>query len=265
VRVSLAGVQEKLLLTKMPDGCWGRPVDGAPSTHIIKPEVAAYPNTVENEAFCMRLAAHLGLDVAAVTTADVDGRRLLVVERYDRIVAEDGAVERIHQEDFCQATGTGPDEKYEEDGGPTLATIAGILGAVADERSVDQLLRAVAVNVLVGNGDAHAKNFSLLHDRSGSLRLAPLYDAMCTLHYGDDRLAMCIDDVRRTNRVTAKRLVNEGVRWGLPRLHCDEIIDDLLNRAGEAIEAAAAETPGVPRTIIQTVEAQLARLRGVPA
>ncbi len=119
VRISLAGVQAKLLLTRMPDTTWGRPVDGTPSTHILKPEVAAYPNTVENEAFCMRVAKHLGLRVANVETTEVAGRKLIVVERYDRLVQPDGKVERIHQEDFCQATGTKPDDKYQEDGGPS--------------------------------------------------------------------------------------------------------------------------------------------------
>jgi serine/threonine-protein kinase HipA len=96
VRISLAGVQEKLLLTWMPDGTWGRPVDGTPSAHILKPEIAAYRNTVKNEAFCMRIAQHLGLQVANVETTEVAGRKLIVVERYDRLVQPDGTVERIH-------------------------------------------------------------------------------------------------------------------------------------------------------------------------
>ena len=91
----------------MPDGTWGRPVDGTPSTHILKPEIAAYPNTVENEAFCMRVAKYLGLQVARRRDDGGGGRKLIVVERYDRAVQPDGTVERLHQEDFCQATGRG--------------------------------------------------------------------------------------------------------------------------------------------------------------
>ena len=200
VRISLAGVQEKLLLTRMPDGSWGRPVDGTPSTHILKPEIATFPDTVENEAFCMRVAQHLGLDVATVETTEIAGRKLIVVERYDRRVATDGSVERIHQEDFCQATGVAPEAKYEEDGGPSLLRIAGILQAVAAPGSLERLLQTVTVNSLIGNGDAHAKNFSLLHHVNGALTLTPLYDLMCTLYYGDDQLAMYVDNVHRTNR-----------------------------------------------------------------
>jgi len=261
VRISLAGVQEKLVLTRMPDGSWGRPVDGTPSTHILKPEIAAFPDTVANEAFCMRIAKHLGLDVANIETTSIGGRKLIVVERYDRIVDDSGSVERVHQEDFCQATSAAPETKYEEDGGPSLHRIAGIVESVAAPDSMERLLKAITVNVLVGNGDAHAKNFSLLHSASGSLTLTPLYDLMCTLHYGDDRLAMYIDNVHRTDRVTVERIVNEAVSWGMGRAGTAEIVQDLLERAPAAIAAARDETSEVPEGIVNTVERQLVQLR----
>lgn len=260
VRISLAGVQEKLLLTRMPDGRWGRPTDGTPSTHILKPEVAAYPLTVENEAFCMRVAKHLGLAVASVETTEIAGRKVIVVERYDRDVAPDGTVRRIHQEDFCQALSIAPEKKYEEDAGPSLARMAGLLATVATPGSLERLLAAVVVNVILGNGDAHAKNFSLLHHRSGALSLAPLYDLLCTLRYGDDRLAMYIDNVRRTNRVTKTRILTEATRWGIGRTAVKNTIDDLLTRAGHAIASARDETRGLPDEVVVTVRDQLARL-----
>lgn len=257
VRVSLAGVQEKLVLTRMPDGSWGRPIDGTPSTHILKPELADYPNTVENEAFCMRVAKHLGLSVAEVETTAIGGRKLIVVERYDRVVGTDGAVTRLHQEDLCQASGIPPERKYEEDGGPSLRSIAGILEAAATPDSLDTLLRALTVHVLLGNGDAHAKNYSLLHDPSGALRLAPLYDLMSTLPYGDDRLAMYVDSVQRTNRVTATRITNEAARWGMSRQRALEIVMDMVERAPSAVQSAATETPDLPDAIPEIVQAQI--------
>ena len=237
VRLSLGGVQEKLLLTKMPDGSWGRPVDGTPSTHILKPEIARFEKSVENEAFCMRFARHLGLSVAPVHVSAIGSRTLLVVERYDRIVGLDGSVERIHQEDFCQATGTSPERKYEENGGPSLRRIAALLQAASTPDELDNFLRAVTTNVLIGNGDAHAKNFSLLHHASGALTLAPQYDLLCTLLYGDDRLAMYIDDVHRTNRVTTQRIVNEAARWGLSKDRAASIVNELIGKASDAIVA----------------------------
>jgi len=260
VRISLAGVQQKLVLTRMPDGSWGRPIDGTPSTHILKPEIAAFPNTVENEAFCMRVAKHLGLDVAFVETTEIGGRNLIVVERYDRVVATNGTVWRIHQEDFCQATSVAPETKYEEDGGPSLLRIAGILRDVAAPDSLERLLQAVTVNALIGNGDAHAKNFSLLHTEDGALTLTPFYDLMCTLYYGDDRLAMYIDNIHRTNRLTGERIVNEAVRWGMSRDRATEVVVDLLEGAPAAIAASRDQTEGVPEEMVSTIEGQLAQL-----
>jgi serine/threonine-protein kinase HipA len=261
VRISLAGVQEKLLLTRMPDGRWGRPVDGTPSTHILKPEIAAYPKTVENEAFCMRIAQNLGLAVATVEITEIAKRKLIVVERFDRTVSSGGAAERIHQEDFCQAMGVPPDTKYEEDGGPSLQRIAGILQSVAAADSLERFLQAVTLNVLIGNGDAHAKNFSLLHHASGALTLTPLYDLMCTLHYGDNRLAMYIDTVQRTDRVTAKRIANEAVSWGMSRERAVSTINDILDRAPTAMSAAREQTPHLPGELYATIKDQLAQLR----
>ena len=260
VRVSLAGVQEKLVLTRMPGGGWGRPVGGAPSTHILKPEIAAFPYTVENEALCMRFARHLGLAVPRIETIEIAGRRVIVVERYDRTVAPDGSVERIHQEDLCQATGTPPEAKYEDDGGPSLARVAEIIALVARVNSLPRLLEIVTVNVLIGNGDAHAKNLSLLHERTGAMSVAPAYDLLSTLYYRDNRLAMYIDDVRRMDRVTTQRIVNEAARWGMAEAEARAVVGSLLAAAPEALAAASAETPGLPAGLASTIRAQLERL-----
>ncbi len=71
----------------------------------------------------------------------------------------------------------------------------------------------VVLHVLVGNGDAHGKNYSLLHEHSGAVRLAPLYDVMSTLYCGDERLAMYVDGVRRADRVSTDRILNGANSW----------------------------------------------------
>lgn len=261
VRISLAGLQQKLLLTRMLDGSWGQPVDGTPSTHIIKPEGIVYPDMVANEAFCMRFAKHLGVPVADVETSMVKDRKVLVVERYDRLVRDDGIVERVHQEDCCQAVGISPDKKYQEDGGPSLRRMSEIFQAAAEPGSVEMLLRATATNLLVSNGYAHAKNFSLLHNSSGTLSLAPLYDLVCTAVYGVDELAMYVDDVRLIKNVTGDRLLNEGAKWGLSRRRVGEIVSDVLARAPEARDAARDETPDLPDEVLTAIDSQLERLR----
>ena len=262
VRLSLAGVQEKLLLTRMPNGAWGRPVEGTPSTHILKPEIDRFHNTVENEAFCMRIARHLDLPVANVETMLADGRPVLVVQRYDRVIGFDGTVQRVHQEDFCQALGLPPDRKYEQDGGPTLARVARILQQVAESSSIDTLLRSLVLNVAIGNCDAHGKNYSLLHTEAGSLRLAPLYDLLSTRLYPvDDKLAMYVDSVQTADRVTSDRVVNEATRWGVSRKTAEAIVLDSLDRLPAAVTAAAEETDGIPPELVELVGRRVDRLR----
>jgi len=271
VRLSLAGVQDKLALTRMPDGRWGLPVDGAPSTHIVKPQHAVYPNTVENEAFCMRVAKHAGLPAAEVEVISVEGRNLLAVKRYDRVVAPDGVVKRLHQEDFCQALGIPPEKKYQAHGGPSLRQVARILGtAAADPDSPDALFKATTLNVLLGNADAHGKNFSLLYGEDGSLQLAPLYDLVSTLSYSernpaydalDDRLAMYVDTVQHLPRVTSPRLVAEAEGWGMPKARAAALIADLLDRLPTAIRTAADEIEGTPPKVRETLEKELGVIR----
>jgi serine/threonine-protein kinase HipA len=135
------------------------------------------------------------------------------------------------------------------------------LQAVSTPDAVERLLGAVTLNVLIGNGDAHAKNFSLLHEPTGTLQIAPLYDLMSTRYYGDDRLAMYIDDVRRTSRVTADRIVNEAVAWGISRRRAVDVVADLIERTPAAVHAAREETDGVPSEIPGIIDTQLEQLR----
>jgi len=262
VRLSLAGVQEKLLLTRMPDGTWGRPVEGTPSTHILKPEIEPFQNTVENEMFCMTVAKNLGLSVAPVQTILVDDRPVLVVERYDRVTDPDGTVHRIHQEDFCQALGLPPEKKYEQDAGPNLARIARVLQDFAEPSAPETLLRVLTLNVALGNCDAHGKNFSLLHTLTGALRLAPLYDLLSTRLYPlDDKLAMYVDSVQKADRVTAERIVNEANRWGMTPQIAEEIVADTLDRLPAAITQATEDIEAVPDSLPELVTKRVEQLR----
>lgn len=260
VRISLAGVQEKLLLTRTPEGSWGEPVDGTPSTHLLKPEIRDFPETVENEAFCMRLARNLGIQTATVETVEYGGRKLLVVERFDRTVTASGDVERIHQEDFCQVLSLSPKTKYQSEGGPSLKQIATVLRQFASPDSLSRLLKAAFVNVLVGNGDAHGKNFSVLHQRDGRIELTPLYDTLSTAYSVDGDLSMFINNVRKMAKVTAERLVNEAVSWGMREESARMTISELIGRVPEALEAALEATPGLPAAIANIVATQRRQL-----
>lgn len=264
VRVSLAGVQEKLLLTRMHDGRWGRPVEGSASTHILKPTHPAFPDSVANEAFCMRLAHQMGLPTAEVETTRFGSREVLVVKRYDRTINADGSIERLHQEDFCQALGIPPSKKYEDQGGPSLEGLARMLAVLTGASSLATLLRAVTLNVLVGNADAHGKNFALLHLPTGRIEPAPFYDIMSTQIYKDldARMAMYVDSVQRLDRVTAAKLVNEGSSWGLSRELAGAAVDEFNADLPRALDKAIGDVPNTPDSLIKNIQRQVKRVLG---
>lgn len=194
VRLSLAGAQEKLPVV-LVDGAVALPAPGQPSTHILKPASGQWPAMTENEALAMRLAAAVGLPTAPVEPRRVGARTFLLVTRYDRVVGADGEIRRLHQEDFCQALGVSPEHKYAAEGGPIFPDCFKLVRAVCRPAAptVLALLDAAIFNLIVGNADAHGKNFSLLYGADG-LVMAPLYDLMCTAAYPEvhAKLAMKI-------------------------------------------------------------------------
>ncbi len=187
LRLSLAGAQDKLPVVF--DGQRiGLPLGGQPSTHILKPPIHALENTVLNEGFCLALAQAMKLPSAEARIHQAGDRRFLLVARYDRQRDAQGNLVRLHQEDFCQALGVVPEMKYQNEGGPDLKACFDLLRRVT-RPSAPQVLRLldyVVFNALVGNHDAHAKNFSLLFAPPSSRAaptLAPLYDVLSTAIY----------------------------------------------------------------------------------
>ncbi len=261
VRVSLAGIQEKLLLAKTGEG-WALPVDGAPSTHILKPVVPLLRHSVTNEAFCMRVAHHLDIPVAQVELGSFEDRRVLVVERYDRARGF-GGVARIHQEDLCQATGREPTRKYEEQAGPSLVQCTQVLRSWArDAENIERLLDVTVLNVAIGNADAHAKNLSLLHLPNGRISLAPAYDLMSTTYYADTstKPGMLVNGVDDITAVTVDDLVAEADSWGLGHEMVTIRVHALLDRLPAAVEAAALEIEP-PESLVDHIRANAGRLR----
>lgn len=194
LRLSLAGAQTKVPVV-LVDSAIALPAPGQPTTHIFKPPIERFPATTENEAFAMALAAEVGLSVAPAEARVVSDRRFLLVTRYDRARDADGRIIRLHQEDFCQALGIPPEHKYAAEGGPTFKTSFELLRRVATRPAVEvlKLLDAAIFNLIIGNADAHGKNYSLLYGANGA-RLAPLYDLLSTIAYPDlsPKLAMKI-------------------------------------------------------------------------
>jgi serine/threonine-protein kinase HipA len=108
----------------------------------------------------------------------------LLVERYDRILQGNHTISRIHQEDFCQALGVLTAQKYQNEGGPTLKDCFDLLRQTTSPvKDRNQMMQMVVVNYLLGNTDAHSKNFSLLHRSAQNIHMAPVYDVLCTQVY----------------------------------------------------------------------------------
>lgn len=194
VRLSLAGVQDKLAVCVDGEDI-GLAKGGRPTTHILKPFIQALDGTVENELFCLRLAARLDLPVPPVEMRYGGAIPFLLVERYDRVRNRDGTIARLHQEDFCQALSVPPELKYEEEGGPGVEKSLDLIDRATARPAADRLnfIRAVMFHYAVGNADAHGKNYALLY-RGEVPDLAPLYDVVCTAAYPRlaKKLAMAI-------------------------------------------------------------------------
>ncbi|HEX5929665.1 MAG TPA: type II toxin-antitoxin system HipA family toxin [Solirubrobacterales bacterium] len=244
VRLSLAGAQSKLPVVEVENGFALPHGSGRPTTHILKPEPERFPGLVANEFFCMRLAAAAGLEVAEVERAEtLSGLPYLIVTRYDRDLTQE-PVRRLHQEDLCQALGKLPIEKYQQEGGPGVVEAMALIDAAstAPARDRPQLWLALAFNVLIGNCDAHGKNYSLLYD-SRAPSLAPLYDLVSTAAYDvlTSRLAMSIDGAKSLDEVryAAWRRLAEEIRFA-PRF-LEQRMEPFVARVLDAVPELAAE------------------------
>ena len=249
IRLSLAGAQDKIAVRIEGDEI-SLPLGGAPSTHILKPAVERFEGVVSNEALCMKLASAVGLPTATVQSRTADGMAYLLVERYDRVhrIGSGGAavLERLHQEDFCQAQGIVSEMKYQREGGPSLKQCFALLREVSSTPVIDlaRLLDAVIYNYLVGNMDAHGKNFSLLYRGVGNgdleVSFDPLYDVVSTIYYPElsRTMAMKIGGEYSSEKVTPKNFELLAEEAGLAK-------PMVKRRVPELAETMMATLPGL--------------------
>jgi serine/threonine-protein kinase HipA len=249
IRLSLAGAQDKVAVRVDGDEI-SLPLGGAPSTHILKPGVERFEGVVANEALCMRLATAIGIPIAKVETRSVEGMDYLLVERYDRIYRADPGqepvLERLHQEDFCQALGIVSEMKYQKEGGPSLKQCFALLREVSSTPVIDlsRLLDAVIFNYLVGNNDAHGKNFSLLYRGIATddmqVSLSPLYDSLSTAYYPEisRTMAMKLGGEYSSEKVMPRNFEQFAEEAGLAK-------PMVRRRVMEVIKAILSTLPGL--------------------
>lgn len=253
IRLSLAGAQDKIAVYLSNDQI-SMPLGGAPSTHILKPAIERFEGIVFNEAFCMKLARAISLHTAKAEVGKVENIDYLLVERYDRTLLKDSSggpeyLEREHQEDFCQALGIVPDNKYQNEGGPSLKQCFALLRELSSAPVIDlqRLLDAVIFNFLIGNHDAHGKNFSLLYGRE--TRLAPLYDVLSTAYYPElsPKMAMKIGGEYVSDKVLPKHFDQLAEEAGLARpmvkRRVRELAETVLSKAPDLIPEHPAANP----------------------
>jgi serine/threonine-protein kinase HipA len=238
LRLSLAGAQDKLPVVAEGDRI-GLPLFNSPSSHILKPAIAGVDGSVFNEGFCLALANALKLDTVKAEIRRISDRPYLLVERYDRQVTADGRLMRLHQEDFCQALAIAPEYKYQHEGGPDLSQAFGLLRR-ATRPSAPQILKLLdfaIFNAMVGNHDAHGKNFSLLYTTQGIV-LAPFYDVLSTAVYPNltDKMAMKISSKYRFTEVQLRHWERFATEAGLSAA---QVKKRILNIAGRLPDLAA--------------------------
>lgn len=244
MRMSLGGFQSKLCVYGDPLGAephvaasgFALPLAGAPSTHILKPEPRRFAGLAESEAWAMRVAGAV-TPTARVALLDLEGAPpTLCIERFDRARGQ-GWVARLHQEDCAQALGIEPERKYASQGSPkkgdpSFKRIAALLGRYATDAEAEtwKLFDQMAVNVSLGNTDAHAKNYSLLRPTVSTVALAPLYDVVPAREVTPDvrAMGMRVANQITLERVGCKELLDEGASWGLSRPQMEDRLERLM-------------------------------------
>ena len=265
LRMSLGGAQDKLVLA-WRDGGWALPVGGAPSTHILKPEPATWPGLVAAEAWALALARSVTTAAEARSEEAIGSRPVLIATRYDRRTGPDGRIDRIHQEDLCQALGLPSGDKYHEPPfrphKPSLGRLAGILLArgVRPTAELERLLRDLVVTMALGNADAHAKNWSLLHDGSGFVTLAPMYDIVPTGAFVPSQrfASLPVAGRFRIAEIGVEQILAESRECGLPVRQARLILVETLEGLRDGLRTVPS--PGVSAAVGGTVTAGVNRL-----
>jgi serine/threonine-protein kinase HipA len=237
LRFSLAGAQLKFSVlyragTRGPTV----PIDGRGGNWIAKLPSETYPQVPENEYEMVRWASRAGItvpEVDLVHVKDVLGlpiqldpeRRVFLSRRFDR--PESGV--RVHQEDFAQIANVRAAARYET---LSYAGIANIVRAVAGEDDFDEVIRRLAFNVVIGNGDAHLKNWSLIYPDGIAARLSPAYDLVSTVTYiPADRLGLKLSRENRFDQIQIRHFERLADHVGVSRDRVVGIVRSTIERA----------------------------------
>lgn len=289
-RISLAGAQEKDAFLRW-NGRWMKPRGATPTTHIFKLPLglvggrqADFSTSVDNEWLCLKLLSAYGLPVPDAEVASFGQQRVLVVERFDRVVSSDGTrLLRLVQEDFCQATGTSPLVKYEAEGGPGLGAIFTLLQQSVDaERDLRTLMASQVLFWMLRAPDGHAKNFSIHLLPGGRYRMTPLYDVMSAYPVMGDgpnqwsprelKLAMALVGTNRhyaVEHIQRRHFNSTAKRFGYGE-NAEPLIQELVERTPAVIDQVQRALPKgftleVADKVLGGLQSAARALEGMPA
>jgi len=275
-RISIAGAQEKtaFLLWKKK---WHVPHGTTATTHIMKPQIGVLPSgidlsqSVENEYLCLKLTEAFGLPSAKVEIASFKGRRVLIIERFDRRWTKDRRLLRLPQEDCCQALSVAPTRKYESEGGPGMWQVLDLLKG-SDEPGSDQklFLKAQIIFWLLGATDGHVKNFSIFLEPGGRFHLTPLYDVMSAQPAVDDgqlrrnkmKLALAVGNKRHyvIGEIMPRHFVQTAKKCGVPEDVVREAFDEVWKIKDGAIDQTLKNLPQkFPKKLADSIVSGLRR------
>lgn len=261
-RISLAGAQEKTALL-WHDEKWQRPLGATPTTHIFKLPIGKIEHSgidlsdsVENEWLCLEILREFGLPVPKAKIEHFEDISVLVVERFDRELADDKRwIIRLPQEDMCQANGVTPGLKYESDGGPGISNIMRLLkSSIHPEADRNQFMQRVFLFWLLGAIDGHAKNFSILLKQGGRFQLAPVYDVISAyplaqkrqLEFQDMKMAMALHSKNthyHWDNIMPRHWLAECKAVDFPGSAMENIFDSTLREIDNVINAVSARLP----------------------
>jgi len=264
LRLSIAGAQEKTALLRH-DGQWLLPKGSTPTTHIFKLPLglvghmqADMRTSVENEWLCSKIMEAYGVPIASCEIAHFEDQKALIVARFDRQLSTDGRwIVRLPQEDFCQAMGVSPLQKYQTDGGPGITSSMNLLlGSENKDEDRRNFFKTQILFWLLAATDGHGKNFSIAHLSGGAYRATPIYDVLSAhpvigtgknrIPYQKAKLAMAVRGSTNhylIDKVQRRHWISQGQQVGLSAEMTEELIEEVISQTEAVIDRVCQLLP----------------------
>ena len=265
MRFSLAGVQFKFSAVQSASGGLTIPTGGVGGNRIVKLPSREFTNVPENEFSMMSLARMVGINVPTIGLIDVRsignlpdgieriGQQAFVIERFDR--NDDGSV--THIEDFAQVFNVYPEDKYKK---ASYRNLVSVIASESDQDDVAEFIRRLTFNVLIGNGDMHLKNWSLIYPDRRNARLAPAYDFVSTIPYiANDKSALTFSRTKEFTGFTTDELAHLSAKANLPKKLVLDTAKETVVLFMERWETEKANLPMHP-DVVETIDKHLATL-----